>query len=133
MVEPKTSNSTTTVKKNSEPGIAPSRIRTIMKSTDDTEKISTEGLHLMTKATEMFIQYLAKNSIKTNTTLKYEHLSQLVNEQENLEFLLQIIPQKITVKEFNEIVNRNDKDSEESSSESSSEEEENQAKKAVKK
>jgi len=60
---------------------------------------------------------------KNSETLKYEHLSQLVNKSKNLEFLLQIVPEKIRVHEFQEMLRLNrsagsDDDDSESGSES---------------
>ncbi|XP_065367311.1 chromatin accessibility complex 16kD protein [Calliphora vicina] len=96
------------------------RIRTIMKSSLDTGNINNEVLHLMTKSTEMFIKHFSKesyNNAKKPNTLKYEHLADLVQNEDNLEFLLQIVPQKIKVKDFKALIEQDD-DSSESSSES---------------
>ncbi|KAL7745501.1 hypothetical protein ACLKA6_015495 [Drosophila palustris] len=108
-----------------------SRVRTIMKSSMDTGLITNEVLFLMTKCTELFVQHLAREaysascSKESGDTLKYEHLSQLVNKSKNLEFLLQIVPEKIRVHEFQEMLrlNRtsNSDDDDESESESESE------------
>ncbi|XP_037928358.1 chromatin accessibility complex 16kD protein-like [Teleopsis dalmanni] len=87
------------------------RIRTIMKSSLDTGQITNEVLFLMAKATEMFIQHVTKESITKvdkGNTLKYEHLAKFAQSRESLEFLLQIIPQKIKVKEFREILKKKD-------------------------
>uniref|UniRef100_A0A1B0A995 Transcription factor CBF/NF-Y/archaeal histone domain-containing protein n=1 Tax=Glossina pallidipes TaxID=7398 RepID=A0A1B0A995_GLOPL len=96
------------------------RIRTIMKSSLDTGQITNEVLYLMTKSTEMFIKHFTKeaysNVKKTTNILKYEHLANLVQNNENLEFLLQIVPQKITVKNLQGLLKQDE------SSESSSEE-----------
>ena len=56
MVEPK-STSRSRNKNSDTAGISTARIRTIMKSTDDTEKIGNEGLHLMTKATVTIMSF----------------------------------------------------------------------------
>ncbi|EDV38549.1 uncharacterized protein Dana_GF19515 [Drosophila ananassae] len=93
-----------------------SRVRTIMKSSMDTGLITNEVLFLMTKCTEMFVQHLASEAYKdsfpaskqpSSDTLKYDHLSQLVNKSKNLEFLLQIVPEKIRVHEFQEMLRLN--------------------------
>lgn len=69
---------------------------------------------------EMFIKHFTKeaysNVKKTTNILKYEHLANLVQNNENLEFLLQIVPQKITVKNLQGLLKQDE------SSESSSEE-----------
>ncbi|TMW54763.1 hypothetical protein DOY81_000294 [Sarcophaga bullata] len=96
------------------------RIRTIMKSSLDTGNITNEVLYLMTKSTEMFIKHFSRESYnKANkpNTLKYEHLAELVQNTDNLEFLLQIVPQKIKVKDFKALIEQED-DSSDSASES---------------
>ncbi|XP_039499037.1 chromatin accessibility complex 16kD protein [Drosophila teissieri] len=107
-----------------------SRVRTIMKSSMDTGLITNEVLFLMTKCTELFVRHLAGAAYteafrqQPGETLKYEHLSQLVNKSKNLEFLLQIVPEKIRVHEFKEMLRLNrsagsdDDDESESGSES---------------
>lgn len=90
-----------------------SRVRTIMKSSMDTGQISNEVVFLITKCTELFVQHFAREAYKTycskenGNMLKYEHLSQLVNKSNNMEFLLQIVPQKIRVHEFQEMLRLN--------------------------
>ncbi|XP_017964972.1 chromatin accessibility complex protein 1 [Drosophila navojoa] len=110
-----------------------SRVRTIMKSSMDTGLITNEVLFLMTKCTELFVQHLAREAYlascakQSNDTLKYEHLSQLVNKRKNLEFLLQIVPEKIRVHEFQEMLRLNrsnaSDDDDESCTESESDDE----------
>jgi len=117
-----------------------SRVRTIMKSSMDTGLITNEVLFLMTKCTELFVRHLAGAAYteefgqRPGEALKYEHLSQVVNKNKNLEFLLQIVPQKIRVHQFQEMLRLNrsagsddeddddDDDEEESESESESDE-----------
>ncbi|XP_034124354.1 chromatin accessibility complex 16kD protein [Drosophila guanche] len=114
-----------------------SRVRTIMKSSMDTGLITNEVLFLMTKCSELFVQHLAREayaascSKETSDTLKYEHLSHLVNKSSNLEFLLQIVPEKIRVHTFQEMLRLNrsgttsdDDDDDDSESESESESDE---------
>ncbi|KAH8398009.1 hypothetical protein KR222_009784 [Zaprionus bogoriensis] len=90
-----------------------SRVRTIMKSSMDTGQISNEVVFLITKCTELFVQHFAREAYKAHcskengNTLKYEHLSQLVNKSNNMDFLLQIVPQKIRVHEFQEMLRLN--------------------------
>ncbi|XP_016999671.2 chromatin accessibility complex 16kD protein [Drosophila takahashii] len=98
---------------NAETVLPLSRVRTIMKSSMDTGLITNEVLFLMTKCTELFVRHLAGEAYtetfrqKPGETLKYEHLSQLVNKRKNLEFLLQIVPEKIRVHEFQEMLRLN--------------------------
>lgn len=68
----------------------------------------------------MFIKHFSTesyNNAKKPNTLKYEHLADLVQKEGNLEFLLQIVPQKIKVKDFKALIEHDD-DSIETSSES---------------
>lgn len=107
-----------------------SRVRTIMKSSMDTGQISNEVVFLITKCTELFVQHFAREANKAycskenGNMLKYEHLSQLVNKSNNMEFLLQIVPQKIRVHEFQELlrVNRSSSSDEDDESDFDSEE-----------
>ncbi|XP_055919225.1 chromatin accessibility complex 16kD protein [Eupeodes corollae] len=118
MVEPKSSKN-----KNTERSFPLSRVRTIMKSSVDTGNISNEVLFVVEKSAELFIQKLAKSAYKNckqGNTLQYEHLSSYVSKDDSLEFLLQIVPEKITVKEFKEIISQ-EKETDESSSESEEE------------
>ncbi|XP_005182443.1 chromatin accessibility complex 16kD protein [Musca domestica] len=94
------------------------RIRAIMKSSVDTGQVTNEVLFLMTKSTEMFLKHFAKESYqhaKKPNNLTYNHLADLVQENDNLAFLLQIIPQKIKVKEFKALLEQGDESSESSS------------------
>lgn len=57
----------------------------------------------------MFISYLTQQTHKKcahKKDLNYNDLSNFVQEEEKLEFLHQIVPKKITVKEFREILER---------------------------
>ncbi|XP_055837310.1 chromatin accessibility complex 16kD protein [Episyrphus balteatus] len=127
MVEPKVAAKN----KKEERSFPLSRVRTIMKSSVDTGNISNDVLFVVEKSAEMFIQKLAKNAYKNckqGHTLQYEHLSSYVTKDDSLEFLLQIVPEKITVKEFKEII-AEEKESDESSSESDDEPQQPAAKK----
>lgn len=77
-------------------------------------------------AQELFISYLTQQTHKKcahKKDLNYNDLSNFVQEEEKLEFLHQIVPKKITVKEFREILERGseseDSDDDESESENS--------------
>lgn len=66
----------------------------------------------------MFIKHFVKESYKNAkkpNTLTYNHLADLVQSKDNLEFLLQIIPQKIKVKEFKALLEQGDESSDSSS------------------
>jgi len=78
------------------------KVKMIMKSCPDVESVPQESLHLITKATELFIQYLANEAQKTVTIadkLDYKALSKLVHDSDELEFLRETIPKKITWEE----------------------------------
>uniref|UniRef100_A0A1B6LUM2 Chromatin accessibility complex protein 1 n=1 Tax=Graphocephala atropunctata TaxID=36148 RepID=A0A1B6LUM2_9HEMI len=85
-----------------------SRIRTIMKSSPDVENISQDALYLITRATELFIQYLARESYKLCETkeLDYKQLAEVVQTSDNMMFLREILPRKITVKEYKSIMEK---------------------------
>lgn len=74
---------------------------------------------------ELFIAFLTQQTHKKNGNKKdinYNDLSNYVQKDEKLEFLHQIVPKKITVKEFREILERgsDSSDSDVDSSESDS-------------
>ncbi|CAD1480548.1 unnamed protein product [Heterotrigona itama] len=98
-----------------------SRVKTIMRSSPYVDTIGQDGLYLVTKATELFIHYLTEEahlrSSKGNS-LDYKHLAEVVQTNDTLEFLREIMPRKITVRQFKEMMAA--KNSHSSSSESSS-------------
>lgn len=71
----------------------------------------------------MFIQLLTKESLKcgekNSKVVEYNQLAEHVQSNENMEFLRTILPKKITVKEFRQIMERekNPQSSDETSSE----------------
>lgn len=83
----------------------------IMKSCPDVETVPQETLHLITKATELFIQYLAKEAHQqaSNTNnLSYDDLASAVHDIDCLEFLRETIPQKITWAEAQKLMEKYD-------------------------
>lgn len=106
------------------------RIRTIMKSAPDSDLIAQEALVLVCKAAEMFVQDITKRANKQSkkaSLLEYKDLAEVVAEDEKLEFLGSIIPKKITVKRYRELMEEEDSSSDgsnENSDESGSDEEE---------
>ncbi|CAF4875342.1 chromatin accessibility complex 16kD protein [Pieris napi] len=109
-----------------------SRVKTIMKSSPEVDAVGPEPLYLVTKVTELFVIDLAKRAFKnsSNNLLEYKHIADVVQEDDSLDFLREIIPRKITVKQFKEMMARkaakanSDDSTEESSSEESSDESE---------
>lgn len=75
------------------------RIKMIMKSCPDVDSVPQESLHTVTKATELFIAFLAMESYKkgdVSKTLQYDSLSDVVKSDSKLEFLMETVPNKIT-------------------------------------
>lgn len=92
-----------------------------MKSSPYVETIGQDGLYLVTKATELFIHYLTEEAHLQNnkgTSLDYKHLAEVVQTNDTLDFLREIMPRKITVRQFKEMMAARNTHS--SSSESSS-------------
>lgn len=84
---------------------------------------------------ELFVTDLAKRAYKNSGTnvLEYKHIADVVQEDDNLDFLREIMPRKITVREFKELMakkaargERSDESSEESSDESEESSSDNQ-------
>lgn len=64
-------------------------------------------MHNNFSATERFIKYLAESSFDKNSKskiLEYKDLANFVESNDTLDFLHPILPQKITVKKFREIM-----------------------------
>ncbi|XP_070502777.1 chromatin accessibility complex protein 1 [Chironomus tepperi] len=87
------------------------RIKKIMKMDPNiTDNIANEATYLITSATEHFIRYLAKEAYNLDKkALSYKSLAQYVQDEEKLDFLHQIIPHKITVRQYKKIL-KEDKD-----------------------
>ena len=83
------------------------RIKMIMKSCPEVEMVPHESLYLITRATELFIQFLATESYETSTSsarLDYDALSSVVHSANYLDFLKETIPRKITWAECQRIM-----------------------------
>jgi len=99
-----------------------SRVKTIMKSSPHVDTVGQDGLFLVAKATEMFIHHLTEEAhMQANKggSIDYKHLAEVVQTNETLEFLKEIMPRKITVRQFKELMAAKD-NTNSSSSESSS-------------
>ncbi|XP_029919696.1 chromatin accessibility complex protein 1 [Myripristis murdjan] len=82
-----------------------SRVRLIMKSSPDVSSINQDALFLTTKATELFVQYLALSSFnngsgKDTNTLSYSDLANAAEETETFHFLTDILPKKILARDY---------------------------------
>ncbi|KAJ9583439.1 hypothetical protein L9F63_022219, partial [Diploptera punctata] len=76
-----------------------SRVKTIMKSSPDVEK-----------STEMFLRCMAEDAHEVSgyeKSLEYEHVADLVHEKEELCFLREIVPLKLTLTEIEEYQREN--------------------------
>ncbi|CAH0727605.1 unnamed protein product, partial [Brenthis ino] len=103
-----------------------SRVKTIMKSSPEVDAVGPEPLYLVTKVTELFVTDLAKRAFKNskNNFLEYKHIAEVVQEDDTLDFLREIMPRKITVRQFKELMAKKaarGDDSNESTEESSEE------------
>ncbi|XP_053974090.1 chromatin accessibility complex protein 1-like [Hylaeus volcanicus] len=101
-----------------------SRVKTIMKSSPYVDTIGQDGLYVVTKATELFIHYLTEEAHlqgSKGNSLDYKNLAEVVQTNDTLEFLREIMPRKITVKQFKEMMAaKNRHSSSESSTDSDS-------------
>ncbi|KAL6068670.1 hypothetical protein QOT17_008088 [Balamuthia mandrillaris] len=73
------------------------RIKKIVKSDPDVKLISTDAVHMISKSTELFLDYLTKQAYtytqeEGKKTLQYRDLAKCVEEVDVLDFLLDIIP-----------------------------------------
>ncbi|XP_063872902.1 uncharacterized protein LOC135107123 [Scylla paramamosain] len=83
----------------SDPMLPTQRVRMIVSSCPGVEKISEESLHLITRATELFVQSLTQevhSQAADASKLCYEDVAGAVHSLDHLKFLRDIIPQKIT-------------------------------------
>ncbi|KAI0207696.1 Chromatin accessibility complex protein 1 [Lamellibrachia satsuma] len=74
-----------------------------MKSSPEVSNIGQESLFLITKSTELFVGELSRlmrANASDSANLTYNDLSQIVDDQETLQFLQDIIPKKIKVRDY---------------------------------
>lgn len=91
----------------SELTLPPTRVKMIMKSCPDVETVPQETLHVITKATELFIQYLATeshNRASNSAVVDYDDLSSTVHSLDHLEFLRETVPMKVTWAEAQRLI-----------------------------
>mmetsp|Transcript_7023 Transcript_7023/g.8032 ORF Transcript_7023/g.8032 Transcript_7023/m.8032 type:complete len:120 (-) Transcript_7023:681-1040(-) len=82
-----------------EPVLPLARIRRLIKSEGDVHQVSGEASFLVSRATELFLEMLTERSAsvmlsESRTQLSYKDLAQSVSEEENLEFLQDVVPMK---------------------------------------
>ncbi|KAJ7991877.1 hypothetical protein DPEC_G00288410 [Dallia pectoralis] len=88
------------------------RVKLIMKSSPEVSSINQEALLLTTKATELFVQYLAVSAFlngsgKAENTLSYSDLANTAEETETFQFLTDILPRKILVRDYLKFLEEN--------------------------
>uniref|UniRef100_A0A0R3RFD7 CBFD_NFYB_HMF domain-containing protein n=1 Tax=Elaeophora elaphi TaxID=1147741 RepID=A0A0R3RFD7_9BILA len=74
------------------------RVRTIMQSGGEQVPISSEGLFAMTKAAELFVCKLARESYESNDKpkcIEYSHLADYIQDNDKLEFLHEMVPHMV--------------------------------------
>jgi histone H3/H4 len=80
-------------------GIPRARVKRIMKADEDVKQIKPEAVVLVTKATEMFVGLFVKDAFKQSVKekrkgLQYKDMATAVQEEEHLDFLMDIVPEK---------------------------------------
>uniref|UniRef100_A0A915PIE0 Transcription factor CBF/NF-Y/archaeal histone domain-containing protein n=1 Tax=Setaria digitata TaxID=48799 RepID=A0A915PIE0_9BILA len=74
------------------------RVKTIMQSGGEQVPISSEGLFAMTKAAELFVCKLARESYESNDKpkcIEYSHLADYIQDNDKLEFLHEMVPHMV--------------------------------------
>lgn len=70
-----------------------------------TDNITLEANYLVCSAAELFIKYITKEVYDMNRkVLSYQNLSKFIHDDSKLDFLHEIVPKKITVREFKKIL-----------------------------
>nr|CAB3230718.1 chromatin accessibility complex protein 1-like [Phallusia mammillata] len=98
-------------------GLPLSRVKIIMKSSPDVDHISPDALQAMSKATEMFVSYLSMKAHDhaNKRSIEYKNLADVVNNDDVFGFLQEVIPHKITVREYWKLRNSQQRSEDESS------------------
>lgn len=84
-------------------GFPASRIRMIMRSSPEVSCIGQDAVQITTKAAEQFVAFLAREAFKhskDHKTVEYSDIATVVDTQDRLDFLNDIIPQKIKYKDY---------------------------------
>ena len=70
-----------------------------------TENISVEANYLVCAATELFVKYISKEVYEMDRKcLSYQNLSKFIHDDSKLDFLHDVVPKKITVREYKKIL-----------------------------
>merc|ERR1712018_863120 len=78
-----------------------------MKSSPEVENVNQESLFLVARATEFFIMYLSKlgqRNGEDHDSVNYADLAAVVQRKQSMEFLHDIVPQKIKYSEYLKIM-----------------------------
>ncbi|XP_065843976.1 chromatin accessibility complex protein 1-like [Oscarella lobularis] len=81
-------------------GIPLTRVRSIMKSSQESGQIGQDATLAVAKATECFVAYLVKESYNQKGLLEYKDLSDLVTSKTHLKFLAEIVPKKVKASDY---------------------------------
>jgi len=78
------------------------RVQRIIKTDEDVNKITSEAVFLIAKSTEFFLENFVTESYKSTKrdkrrTIQYKDLAKAVQDIDSLEFLTDIVPEKITL------------------------------------
>ncbi|VDN99996.1 unnamed protein product [Rodentolepis nana] len=83
--------------------ISSSRMRNMMKSSPEVDCVSSDAVIAMIKATELFVKEMVLLSKpRESNEINYKDLSSIQNVHDRFSFLSDILPQKITAKEWKE-------------------------------
>ncbi|XP_070391560.1 chromatin accessibility complex protein 1 [Dermacentor albipictus] len=88
-------------------GFPVSRVRMIMRSSPEVSCIGQDAVQITTKAAEKFVVFLAREALKhskDHRTIEYSDLAAVIDAQERLDFLNDIVPQKIKYKDYLRLV-----------------------------
>jgi len=90
-------------------GLPMSRVKIIMKSSPDVDHISPDALFAMTKATELFVSHLTLEAMEKTKgqarSVDYKSLADVVNTDEIFGFLQEVVPYKITYRDYLKLMN----------------------------
>lgn len=86
-----------------------SRVKTIMKSSPEVEAVGPEPLFVVARVTELFLGELARRALREAgdaRALLYRHVAAVVQRDDTLDFLREIMPRKITVRDYKLMMER---------------------------
>ncbi|RWS17777.1 chromatin accessibility complex protein 1-like protein [Dinothrombium tinctorium] len=89
------------------------RVSTIMRSSPHVRDVSEDATVLAAKGAEMFLAFLASKAYEKSddkTHLDYKHIADAVERDSQLAFLKDIIPQKITVRQYRQLLQETEHD-----------------------